>query len=129
MAPSANGMNNQMRSPEATAREMGRGRSSKLSTRSNHARTALLCAEQRRVEQHSERTERLPAPLGSEAKKHDMACIELNVECRGLPEQMLLADQVTGQQRRSPFPIPRQHRPLEPVLRLEDWTAVDKHRR
>ena len=58
---------------------------------------------QRRVEQHPERAERLAAPLGPKAEQDDVAVVELHVERRRFAVQVLLADQIARQQRRSRF--------------------------
>ena len=62
-------------------------------------------AEQRRVEQHAERAERLAAPFRAEAEQHDVAGVELHVERGGFALQILLANQIAREQRRSGFLI------------------------
>jgi hypothetical protein len=55
---------------------------------------ALSC-EQRRIEQHPERAERLTAPLGPEPEEHHVARIKWDVEGRGLALQVFFADEVS----------------------------------
>src|SRR6266540_3002676 len=70
-----------------------------------------------RVEQDLERAEGLPAPFGPETEEDDMPGIELHIQCRRLAIEMLLTDEVTGQQRRSGILILRERLALESLLR------------
>lgn len=82
----------------------------------------------RRIEQHLERTERLPAPLRTETQEHDVASVEVDVERGGLAVQGLLADQIARQQRRARVLVPREQGALEAVERLEHRAAVGEDR-
>src|SRR5436190_22162489 len=74
---------------------------------------------QRRVEEDAKRAERLTAPLRPESDEDDVSASDPDVERGGLAVQVLLANQVTGQQRRPAVRVAGEHNAVEPIEPLE----------
>src|SRR5262249_17138601 len=81
------------------------------------------------IEQDPECAERLAAPFGAETNQHDVTGVERHVERRRFALQILLADEIPGQQRRARFLVARDHGSLESLERLGYGAALDEARR
>ena len=81
------------------------------------------------IEENLERAERLSAPFRPETQQDDVPRVELHVECGGLSIQVLFANEIPGQERRSGLLIRRQHAARESFRGLEHRAAVDEDRR